>query len=500
VINVSGTTWTVIRGDEGTTPVSHGAGFTIYQVVSAGAYTQLRGTAWLNVVTQFGADNTGAADSTTAIQNAINALSASAGGVVYLPAGTYKVTSTLTMSNLLYAYVRGDGRWATTIKFTGTGDCLRVFNTDTTGKLTGGGLLDFTIDGTSAGNSSAGLHYGDMRAGELRIAVQNFSGTSSIGVHLDNQNAWTEECFGYLWLSNNTQNLVFDVSGATTATASFGYSDFGTQIVAHANQDGVVLASGALLYNSKLAVRANFAGSGSAQSNAVLRITGTVPAGHPNAAAGSKLVTSRLDIQAECSSGGGSNAPQTIAFGTLGTNLLTGCTGILDFSMGTLAFAASNWTALGSAGSFVYSGFIAGDFNLNNATSGLGSGRGPVLQGSVSYAKSLLATNNGNLFVDAGDFFSATLTQSITVSLNPGGASTFSSAQRKTVIIKQAAAGGPFTVAWPHTGSPSTTSPTVNWAGGTPPTMSTGASAVDVYELVTYDGATWYGQAIQNVS
>ena len=33
VTNVSGTTWTVTRGADSTTPVTHTAGFTIYQVV-----------------------------------------------------------------------------------------------------------------------------------------------------------------------------------------------------------------------------------------------------------------------------------------------------------------------------------------------------------------------------------------------------------------------------------------------------------------------------------
>jgi hypothetical protein len=42
VTNVSGTTWTVTRGAEGTTPVQHSAGFTITQVVSAG---------WLGAIT-----------------------------------------------------------------------------------------------------------------------------------------------------------------------------------------------------------------------------------------------------------------------------------------------------------------------------------------------------------------------------------------------------------------------------------------------------------------
>jgi hypothetical protein len=36
VTNVSGTTWTVTRGAESTTPVTHAAGFTIVQVVTAG--------------------------------------------------------------------------------------------------------------------------------------------------------------------------------------------------------------------------------------------------------------------------------------------------------------------------------------------------------------------------------------------------------------------------------------------------------------------------------
>ena len=659
VTNVSGTTWTVTRGAENTLPVTHAAGFTVYQVVTTGylnsalvnpmeaagdmiyggtggVVTRLPGNAtttqqflsstggelgsgapvwatisadilpgspgqtlttnsssatewanapvdWLNVVTMFGADPTGVADSTTAIQNAINAVPSN-GGVVYLPAGTYKVSSTLTYTGL-YGCIRGDGRWATTISFTGTGDCLRIYNTSTTGLLTGGGVRDLTIDGTSAGAGSTGLHYGDMRAGELRLAVQNFSGAGSIGVHFDNQYAWTEETTGYLWLTNCTQHIVFDVSGNATSTNSFGYTDLSAEIIARANQDGVVLQNGALLYNSRLTVKANFAGSGSAQSSAVLRLTGTLPFTHTNdiantavasgsnggeistvaswanpsggvldvasttgftstggtlnvAASGatvavityggitgtsftgcayvsgsatgtvatggvvapvgySALHSCRLDIQAECSSGGGSNAPQTIAFGTLGGNTLLGCIGVMDFAQGSLAFATSNWTALGSAGSFVFDGVIRGDFNLNNATVGTGTAYSFVTQGTRIYGKSLLSSANGSLFVDAGDYFNQTLTQSITVSLNPGGASTLAGAQRKVVVITQAASGGPYTVTWPSTGSPSSTNCSVVWAGGEAPVMSPAASAVDVYFLDTYDGATWYGRAAQ---
>ncbi len=90
-VNRSGTTWTVTRGSEGTTPVSHQAGFTIVQVTSAGDLTALARVDWLNAVTQFGADPTGTADSTTAINTALT--DAAPGQPVYLPTGTYKTTA-----------------------------------------------------------------------------------------------------------------------------------------------------------------------------------------------------------------------------------------------------------------------------------------------------------------------------------------------------------------------------------------------------------------------
>ena len=47
VTNVSGTTWTVTRGAESTTPVAHAAGFTVQQTVTAGNlgnFAQVTGT------------------------------------------------------------------------------------------------------------------------------------------------------------------------------------------------------------------------------------------------------------------------------------------------------------------------------------------------------------------------------------------------------------------------------------------------------------------------
>lgn len=73
-----------------------------------------------NVVTQYGADPSGATDSTNAIQNAIHAAGNAGGGIVYLPAGTYRVkpqgnnSSALTI-NKNNVVLRGAGKSSTFI-------------------------------------------------------------------------------------------------------------------------------------------------------------------------------------------------------------------------------------------------------------------------------------------------------------------------------------------------------------------------------------------------
>jgi Pectate lyase superfamily protein len=112
VTNVSGTTWTVTRGSEGSTPVAHAAGFGIIQVVSSSGLNQARSTEWLNVQTMFGATGNGVTDDTAAIQAAISAVSTTTGGVVYLPAGQY-VTSSPLVVNSSDILLLGSGSLAT---------------------------------------------------------------------------------------------------------------------------------------------------------------------------------------------------------------------------------------------------------------------------------------------------------------------------------------------------------------------------------------------------
>ena len=76
-------------------------------------YSMIEGAS-LNVL-DYGADPTGVADSTSAIQAAINAVP-STGGAVLVPAGLYLVNSTITI-NKSYVHFVGEGGKASTLKF-----------------------------------------------------------------------------------------------------------------------------------------------------------------------------------------------------------------------------------------------------------------------------------------------------------------------------------------------------------------------------------------------
>ena len=106
VINISGTTWTVIRGAEGTTPVAHSAGFTVYQVVTAGWL----GSVPLPVYPVPPPAGVTATD-TPAVTAVIDALNAAGGnGTLLFRDGTYQVDSnTLVIQSCSNFTVRSTG-------------------------------------------------------------------------------------------------------------------------------------------------------------------------------------------------------------------------------------------------------------------------------------------------------------------------------------------------------------------------------------------------------
>lgn len=79
-------------------------------------------TSWLNVKTTYGAIGDGVADDTQAIQRALDELGATGerSPVLYFPSGTYRITSTLTLSFRIYVSLVGEDPERTTIAWDGS--------------------------------------------------------------------------------------------------------------------------------------------------------------------------------------------------------------------------------------------------------------------------------------------------------------------------------------------------------------------------------------------
>lgn len=86
------------------------------------SYSMITG-APVNIL-DYGADNTGVADSSAAIQAAIDSLPN--GGAIYCPAGTYLLDSTITFPESNYFKFYGDGSIRTVFTFDGTGNAIEA--------------------------------------------------------------------------------------------------------------------------------------------------------------------------------------------------------------------------------------------------------------------------------------------------------------------------------------------------------------------------------------
>jgi hypothetical protein len=90
------------------------------------------------------------------------------------------------------------------------------------------------------------------------------------------------------------------------------------------------------------------------------------------------------------------------------------------------------------------------------------------------------ATNAITLDLENGNYFYTTLTENITTVTFTVGAASGEFTSWSWEITQDAGASG-YTIAWPAS---------VKFAGGSAPTLSTGASAVDIISFWTRDGGT----------
>lgn len=160
----------------------------LYYKTSTGEENPVNNLSWY-VVTDYGADNTGVADSTTNIQAAIGAAELT-GGTVFIPYGTYKVTAALTIrsNNVVIA---GEGESS---KILASGDYGNIFDiapsavpSDQYTGINGVQLRNFYIESETARTSGAAIdvqYSYNFIAQDVRIGTFDFAGDNSVAMNI----------------------------------------------------------------------------------------------------------------------------------------------------------------------------------------------------------------------------------------------------------------------------------------------------------------------------
>lgn len=184
VTGVSGTTFTVERGAEGTSAASHNNNATVTGILTKYSFLNAHHID----VRAFGAKGDGSTDDTTALQAAIDA--ATAGTVVFVPAGTYLydgITGTVDGVTL-----RGEGE-ATVLRYTGAGTEGVAFNASYCS------VEDMRLEDNATAIKVVALNYGSATA-ESYLAARRLhvvcTNAASIGIAIDEAtHSVVEDCF-----------------------------------------------------------------------------------------------------------------------------------------------------------------------------------------------------------------------------------------------------------------------------------------------------------------
>ncbi len=164
----------------------------------------------LNAKVAYGATGNGTTDDTTAIQNWLNAI-VSTGSIGYLPQGTYKITSQLTLTyGTTGAVIRGDGISKSTLVFSSAVAAPNLLIQSTV-SANGSDYLDIDgigLQGTVAGavlQIGLGTYADAHNEPVINMEVQNFStSTSAEAVQIN-------------YVLNGRLRFIADVSGAGIA-------------------------------------------------------------------------------------------------------------------------------------------------------------------------------------------------------------------------------------------------------------------------------------------
>ena len=172
---------------------------------------------WTNVkAAAYGAAGDNSTDDTTAINNAISAANSAGGGVVYFPAGTYKISTALTLFSDII--ILGDGPDVSVIHQTGT----TVNGLQWTGNQIQDVLIrDIGITGPSSG-SGVGLSIapsGGSNPNAANVSLDNVVFTG-FGSHAISGNLWIVSTFTNVRALNPGGALIH-LSGVANTSLTF---------------------------------------------------------------------------------------------------------------------------------------------------------------------------------------------------------------------------------------------------------------------------------------
>jgi hypothetical protein len=216
--------------------------FTMSVIALLGARAQLGTMPVFNVYTNFGADKTGGTDASVQITNAITAAINNGGGVVYFPAGTYRIAGPVTgpsgaTVDMTYVVLRGSGVGSTTLKMD-SGGSLVV--TSPTNAYHSGTLENFTLN--CVDSATAGLTTKDAVGIKVRDVL--FS-NCPIGVDMQIASASsTRNDFDEVTFSNCGTAVDFDQTTAPNPNDIFAYNHFRIWVTTTATESRVFMASG----------------------------------------------------------------------------------------------------------------------------------------------------------------------------------------------------------------------------------------------------------------
>jgi Glycosyl hydrolase family 12/Pectate lyase superfamily protein len=436
-----------------------GVGLTLnsFSVSGNGTGVISSGIDWQSVLT-YGADATGVNDSTAAFNAAVAALP-SGGGVVYVPAGTYKLEGTVTFNQ--NQSMIGDGSTCVNINYTGNSSCIQAEVTSWTGgNQYAGSFTGFTVSCYGAGSDAVGFQYGNLQG--INISDVAVYGASLYGLYCYNTSGWSEQ-------SNIQMRLVQNGVAAYFQSGSCDYSNYDFTIVTEAGQGGVYLNNSAEMQGCNLRIRGNFYAKTGSNSAAVIGLETIGGSG------GAYILNSLLDVAVETAGSG--TGPYSIYMGSSSAVSQFAGHGVLSFLPATVAFQGVHNPSNNPIG---FSGLI------NDVTLGkLENGDGFVVAGGTEWKSAgpgLSGTLYENtIYLQFGDIQEFQLAAgNNAVSFNGIG----TSAKKLDLFIRQPSGGGA-TVGWPAN---------VKWQNGTAPTLSVAGNAVDHIRLYYLpDTANFYG-------